>query len=177
MTVLCVVPVDWWSEGLLPFLPQPDDKKVDAFQQRHTQLHLHGAKGQAVTMTTPHLCVLWCIWTPDLYLQWLELIVYSKQLLRNAKQVNRSVHEQHFVYSTIIKPIIQIMSSLNHCVIHNIWLSFFCGTKKEILGRMFTLLFSIQLNWTVSSGCQSVKITKSTFIKQKLRMRIFFYTP
>lgn len=131
MTVLCVVPVDWWSEGLLPFLPQPDDKKVDAFQQRHTQLHLHGAKGQAVTMTTPHLCVLWCIWTPDLYLQWLELIVYSKQLLRNAKQVNRSVHEQHFVYSTIIESIIQIMSS----IITVSFITFGCLSSVELKKR------------------------------------------
>lgn len=103
MTVLCVAPVDWWSEGLLPFLPQPDDKKVDAFQQRHTQLHHHGAKGQAVTMTTPHLCVLWSIWTPDLAHQWIELTVYPKQLLRNnAKRVNGSAHKQRFAYSSII---------------------------------------------------------------------------
>lgn len=53
-----VVPIDRRPEGLLPFLPQPDDKKVDALQPWHTQLYLHGTKGQAVTMVTTHLGVL-----------------------------------------------------------------------------------------------------------------------
>jgi len=99
----CIVPVDWWSEGLLPFFPQPDDKKVDAFQQRLTQLHLHGAKGQTVTMTTPHLCVLWSIWTPDLAHLWLEISVLRTTVAKQCKVTKcfRN-HKQCLVYSSII---------------------------------------------------------------------------